>query len=79
MNYIGPKDGEGVRIYYDGEEVASRTTKSSNSYSPGDGKIVVGRFYTNLNGLYASVQVDELIFFNQTLSNDTIGLLYTEA
>ena len=79
MNYIGPNDGEGVRIYYDGEEVASGTTKSSSSYSAGDGKITVGRYYTNVNTLYASVQVDELVFFNQTLSNDNINLLYSEA
>ena len=78
MNYIGPNDGEGVRIYYNGE-VASKTTKTEGSYSAGDGKITVGRYYTNTDALYASFQVDELIFFNQILSNDNINLLYTAA
>ena len=33
----------------------------------GDGKIVFGRVYTDLNMRYASVQMDELLFFNHAL------------
>ena len=30
LNYLGPSNGEGIRIYYDGAEVASDTTKVHN-------------------------------------------------
>ena len=54
----------------------SDTTKSGGPYSAGDGRIVVGRCYTDDNGEYASVQVDELIFFNQPLSTVEIQAIY---
>ena len=34
----------------------------------GDGKIVFGRVYTGSNMRYASVQMDELLFFNHVLT-----------
>ena len=77
MNYIGPNDGEGIRFYYNGAEVASVTTKSSVSYSPGDGRIVVGRCYTDQD--YASVQFDELIFFNAALTDADVQSIYNSA
>ena len=46
-------------------------------YPAGDGRIVVGRRFTNDDNHYTTVMVDELLFFNQTLSNDTIDFLYT--
>ena len=79
MNYLGPTSGQGIRIYYNGNEVASDTTKTTYSYSPGDGRIVVGRRHTDRNQNYASVQVDELIFFNQALSDNEVQLIYNAA
>ena len=76
LNYIGPNDGEGIRIYYDGVEVASNTIKSAQSLSAGDGRIVVGRFYPDKDERYTSMQIDELIFFNTVLSTNDIKLLY---
>ena len=78
LNYIGPNDGEGIRIYYNGTEAASDTTRDGGSYSAGDGRIVVGRYYTDHDGAedYASVQIDELIFFNHALNNDNVNALY---
>ena len=68
LNYLGPHDGQGIRIYYNGTEVARDTTKATRSFSAGDGRIVVGRFNTDRDNNYASLQVDELIFFNQKVS-----------
>ena len=78
LNYIGPSDGEGIRVYYNGMEVANATTKSEfhRPISSGDGRIVVGREVTNLDGSYASMEIDELIFFNNALSTTNIKLLY---
>ena len=77
LNYIGPNDGEGIRIYYNGVKVASDTTKGARSRSAGDGRIVVGRGLTNKDKDYASVQVDELLFFNCQLSSADSSALAT--
>ena len=75
LNYIGRHNDEGIRIYYNGREVASDTRLAIKSRSAGDGRIVVGRHYTDRNQDYASVQVDELIFFNQALTQQQIDAL----
>ena len=54
-------------------------TYSRASPSTGDGRIVVGKSFTNYDGPYGSVEVDELIFFNQAFTSDDIMSLYTEA
>ena len=64
LNYIGPNNSEGIRIFYDGVEVASDTTNITTTHSAGDGRIVVGRGYTDNDERYSSVQIDELIFFS---------------
>ena len=76
LNYIGPNNGQGVRMFIDGQEVASGTTQISRSGSVGDGRVVVGRTFIN-HQLHSSVQVDELVFFNQALSLDQIRTLYS--
>ena len=76
LNYIGPNDGQGIRGFVNGKEVASDTTKTALSYPPGEGKIVVGRHFTDQDRLHMSMMVDELLFFNQTLSTTDIKLLY---
>ena len=76
---LGPNNGEGTRIYMDGTEVTSDTTKTVRSYSAGDGRIVVGRFYPGRDEGYASVEVDELIYFNPALTSDDVQLIYNSA
>ena len=73
LNYSGPNNG--IQMYMDGVEVGSDTTKAGGPYSAGDGRIVAGRYYTNQDRNYASVQVDELLFFNQTLTAAEIEAL----
>ena len=46
-NFIGPNDGQGITLYYDGAQVAGDTTKTAVTKSIGDGRIVVGRYYTD--------------------------------
>ena len=76
LNYIGPNDGEGIWIYYNGAEVVNGTTKSDGTYSAGDGRIVVGRCYIDEDRRYASMEIDELIFFNKALTTTDIEHLY---
>ena len=75
-NYIGPYDGQGTRMFIDGTEVDSDTDKHGGPYPTGDGRIVVGRFHTNIDGWYHSVYVDELFFFNRSLSTEEIVQIY---
>ena len=74
LNYLGPNNGEGISMFYDGTQVASDTTKLW-SFSGGDGRIVVGRINTNKDNKYASAEIDELIYFNSSLSTEEIALL----
>ena len=65
LNYIGPDDGQGIRVY--GMEVVNDATGDATR-SAGDGRIVVGRYFTDDDRYYMSMQIDELIFFNKSLS-----------
>ena len=60
-----------------GRKLVLNPTKSSGSRSPGDGRIVVGRFATDQDRHYATVMVDELLFFNQRLTPAEIVNLAT--
>ena len=76
VNYIETNNGQGISLYYNGQEVVSDTNKHGGPSSTGDGRIVVGKRYKNLDDVFGSFQVDELIFFNETLSSDNINALY---
>ena len=77
LNYIGPNNGERITLYINGTEVDSATTKDGGPFSAGDGRIVVGRFLTDYDGYYTSLEVDELIFFNSAIVLDDIVALAT--
>ena len=66
-------------MFINGAEVARDTEKNPRSYSGGDGRIVVGRRYTDQDKNYASVEVDELVYFNAALTNDHVQSIYNLA
>ena len=72
MNYIGPDNGQGIRVYKDGVQTASEVTKTGGTYSAGDSRVVVGRPYVDLNVQHGWVDVDELLFFNQFLNDQQV-------
>ena len=79
LNLIGPNEGPGISIYQDGEHKGNDITSPSLSYNQGDGKIVIGRFYTGPdNPYYASVEVDQMLFFNEPLTEAEILMLSQE-
>ena len=73
VNFIGQNNGVG--IYYGGELKTTDTSKYAAIHNPGDRRIVIGRYYTTYNGYYNSVQMDELLFFNHSLTDIEIDLL----
>ena len=77
FNYIGTSSAEGVTIYHDGAEVGSSTQKKTYARNEGSGVVVIGRqFVQLLVQAYASVMVDELLFFNRKLSPAEVQILY---
>ena len=47
-------------------------TSFSNHHNVGDGRIIIGRRYTDNDGAYGSIEIDELRFFNRTLTEAQI-------
>ena len=73
LNFIGPNDG--IRAYHDGVEVGSNTNIHGNSKHNGDRRIVIGRYFVKSGVTYSSIQVDELLLFDQMLTDDEITML----
>ena len=77
LNYIGPENGQGFRIYYNKAKLDGGSTKSTNlgptstPHTPGDGTVVVGRVL----GDYTSVAIDELLFFNIKIRCSNKGVI----
>ena len=73
---IGPNGGQGIQVFRDGTLRDSQQHGNTLTQTDGDGRVVIGRRYVTSNNGYARVEVDELIFFNQALTNEKVGKLY---
>ena len=60
-------------VYHDGIEQESSFGTNATKI-PGDGRIV-GKLSTDVNGIYTSVQVDEMLFFNRSLTETEVTVL----
>ena len=73
-NYIGPNND--VKMYLNGAQEAGRSTTTSSprstAYLLSDGRIVLGRSSTNKDRNYAGVDVDEILLFNQSLTDSEV-------
>ena len=70
MNFIG---GHKLELYEAGEANGRDTVLNTLfQYGPVSGRIIIGRYYTEQDGFYGSVQVDELLFYYQPLSEEEI-------
>ena len=66
-----------IKIYTDGADAGGQLGgPHDGGHDFTSGRIVVGRYLTASDGLYSSVQVDELSFFNHELSLSEIESLY---
>ena len=72
MNYLGPEDGQGIRAYHNGVLIGSDNTTGSGTSSLGNGIVAVGKYPAENDGNYANVDMDELMFFNQILTDQSI-------
>ena len=76
--YYGLGDGEGVAFYRDGVLAERRTDPSVNSPPslPGTGRLVLGRKRSEMNGKYASLEIDEILIFNRKISQQEIEMIF---
>ena len=77
INYIGEDEQLGMELYLNGIRQAHDNTSSPPTRTQGNGRIVIGRFLTEEDHSYTTVEIDELLFFNATLTPDQITTLYT--
>ena len=75
LNFLGPNDEEGIRIYQNGKHVGNHTSMAQSSNTEPNGRIGIGRSFTEVGDFYGSVQVDELLFFNRNLTEAEITQL----
>ena len=59
-------------MFINGQQEASDTYRHDVALSPGDGRIVLGRTFTDRDEKYSSVMIDDLTYFNQALTNEEI-------
>ena len=76
INLIASDNGQEIRIYHDGNLIRSKTlTGLLDLPVDRNGKIVIGRAFTDLNQYYASVYVDEMLLYNEGSTEDEITKL----
>ena len=77
-NFIGPQEGEGIMLFFDGNLLASVTTLVNLGGPAGNGLVQIGRASTDSNLEYGSVAIDELLFFNRVLETDEIQAMFKQ-
>ena len=79
MNYIGPNPGQGIQIHEDGVQTGSDDkVQETAEKQPGDGRVLVGRRFTDRNTEYSSVEIYELVFFNNKLTTKEVRMIYSK-
>ena len=72
LNYIGLDDGQGLQIYQNGIKAVTDTTKTPYTATSGNGRVVIGKYYTDATGGSVAFNIDELLVFNTKLSDEEI-------
>ena len=78
LNYIpaSPTSSDSVVIYHDGAEAGRSTEKVSYNTNAGSGVVVIGKYFVQSELDFATVMVDELLFFNRHLTEGEAQILY---
>ena len=68
-------NNQGYSVYHNGQWVGNNTSGSVTTFTPGDGRMVIGRFFVNQDRDYSSVEVDELTLWNRPLTVQEVEML----
>ena len=76
--YNSPSNGHGLWLFKDGalKDYDLHAYGSSTINAAGDGQVVFGRSFVDEDDRYTNVEIDELIFFNEALSDGEVRELY---
>ena len=78
INYFGSVEGLGFVTYVDGEVEHSERDPVTERTGEGNGRIVIGRLYTETDTEYSTMGIDELLVFNNFLTVEDITLPYNQ-
>ena len=80
MAYRGPNNDERIKIYQDGVDKGSETTRISYTTVTLSATIKIGRQYDEPGGLcFESAHVDELLFWNQQMNHTEVNMIISMA
>ena len=79
LNFKGSDGEQGISVYNNGAHIGTNTTKINvdERYEENNRQIEIGRYISSPLGtvFYATVEVDELSFYNRYLTDDEIASL----
>ena len=76
VNYIGPDEGQGINVYLNGVLDLPEANFRPFNYQPTTRNVVVGKCYNGQDATY-SLDVDELMFFEEVLSQSDVEKIYS--
>ena len=65
-----------MEVYYNGERRYSATRGHPFPFVPGNGIVQIGRRFTDTDSSYTSMEADDLLFFNTSLTQSDITSIY---
>ena len=73
--YRGPSNGQGITVYHDGVKMGSGIIRIESNQDNPSGIVKIGRqFDEQVGGPNGSVYLDELLFWNQQMSETDIQM-----
>ena len=64
-----------MEVYYDGEKRFIATGGHPHSFASGNDVVQIGRRYTDIDDNYSSMEADDLLSFNTSLSQSDIAAI----
>ena len=63
-------------VYMNGSPAETSTTEYNGTYNPGYSEIGIGKLYLNDDRFHSTVEVDELIIWNRSLTEKEVYTVY---
>ena len=78
LNFKGPDGAQGISGYNNGTHIGTNTTKinADERFQENNREIHIGLLDSFVNAHYATVEVDELQFYNRYLTDEEIARLH---